>query len=79
MGFGRIRRLRALDDLAGYAALREYFLRHVVVADSFGCGLVLEAPTWRASRDWGDRLGYRLLNFANATLVTASAVQRTMR
>jgi S-methylmethionine-dependent homocysteine/selenocysteine methylase len=47
-----------LDDAAGYAALRDYFLRHVAVADSFGCGLILEAPTWRASRDWGDRLGY---------------------
>lgn len=47
-----------LDDPAGYTALRDYFLRHVVVADTFGCGLILEAPTWRASRDWGARLGY---------------------
>ena len=47
-----------LDDPAGYVALREYFLRHVDVADQFGCGVILEAPTWRASRDWGDRLGY---------------------
>lgn len=47
-----------VDDPAGYVALREYFLRHVVVADSFGRGVILEAPTWRASRDWGARLGY---------------------
>jgi S-methylmethionine-dependent homocysteine/selenocysteine methylase len=47
-----------LDDPAGSAALRDYFLRHVAVADTFGCGLILEAPTWRASRDWGARLGY---------------------
>ena len=47
-----------LDDPGGYVALRDYFVRHVVVADSFGCGLILEAPTWRASRDWGVRLGY---------------------
>jgi S-methylmethionine-dependent homocysteine/selenocysteine methylase len=47
-----------LDDPDGCAALRDYFQRHVAVADSFSCGLVLEAPTWRASRDWGDRLGY---------------------
>ncbi len=47
-----------LDDPAGCVALREYFLRHVDVADHFGCGLILEAPTWRASRDWGIRLGY---------------------
>ncbi|HEY3925516.1 MAG TPA: homocysteine S-methyltransferase family protein [Acidothermaceae bacterium] len=47
-----------LDDPEGYVALRDYFVRHVAVADSFGCGLILEAPTWRASRDWGARLGY---------------------
>lgn len=47
-----------LDDPAGRVALREYFLRHVVLAEAFGCGLILEAPTWRASRDWGARLGY---------------------
>ena len=47
-----------LDDGAGYVELREYLLRHVAVAHSFECGLILEAPTWRASRDWGARLGY---------------------
>jgi S-methylmethionine-dependent homocysteine/selenocysteine methylase len=47
-----------LDDPAGCVALRDYFLRHVAVADAFGCGLILEAPTWRASREWGERLGY---------------------
>ena len=47
-----------LDDPAGYAALRKYFLEHVALAHSFECGLILEAPTWRASRDWGARLGY---------------------
>jgi S-methylmethionine-dependent homocysteine/selenocysteine methylase len=47
-----------LDDPSGYAALGDYFLRHVAVADGFGCGLILEAPTWRASRYWGARLGY---------------------
>jgi S-methylmethionine-dependent homocysteine/selenocysteine methylase len=47
-----------LDDAAGYVALRDYFMRHIAVADSFGCGLILEAPTWRASRDWGAKLGY---------------------
>jgi S-methylmethionine-dependent homocysteine/selenocysteine methylase len=46
------------DDRAGYAALEQYFLRHLAVAEAFGCGVILEAPTWRASRHWGDRLGY---------------------
>jgi S-methylmethionine-dependent homocysteine/selenocysteine methylase len=47
-----------LDDAVGYVALRDYFVRHVAVADRFGCGLILEAPTWRASQEWGTRLGY---------------------
>src|SRR5450432_3326176 len=47
-----------LDDRAGYAAVEQYFLRHLAVAEAFGCGVILEAPTWRASRHWGDRLGY---------------------
>jgi len=55
-----------LDDPAGYVALREYFLRHVVVADSFGCAVILEAPTWRASRDWGARLGYSAAQLRSA-------------
>lgn len=47
-----------LDDPAGYAALQQYFVRHLAVAEAFGCGVILEAPTWRASRHWGERLGY---------------------
>jgi S-methylmethionine-dependent homocysteine/selenocysteine methylase len=54
-----------LDDAAGYIALREYFLRHVAVAHRFECGLILEAPTWRASRDWGARLGYSQAQLAD--------------
>src|SRR5450432_1028882 len=55
-----------LDDPAGYVALREYFLRHVAVAESFGCAVILEAPTWRASRDWGARLGYSAAQLRSA-------------
>ena len=47
-----------LDDERGRAALRAYFRRHAEVAAEFGCGLILETPTWRASADWGVRTGY---------------------
>jgi S-methylmethionine-dependent homocysteine/selenocysteine methylase len=47
-----------LDDPAGVAALKQYFRRHLGIARAFDCGLILEAPTWRASRQWGERLGY---------------------
>lgn len=47
-----------LDIDAGRAALRAYVEDHVRVADRAGVGIVVETPTWRASSDWGDRLGH---------------------
>ena len=42
----------------GEAALRKYFGTYAALAKRFGVGLVLESATWRASADWGARLGY---------------------
>jgi S-methylmethionine-dependent homocysteine/selenocysteine methylase len=47
-----------LDDPAGLKALQQYFARHLAISREFDCGVILEAPTWRASRHWGERLGY---------------------
>ena len=47
-----------LRDAAGVAALRKYFQTYAAIAQRFGTGLVLESVTWRASADWGARLGY---------------------
>jgi homocysteine S-methyltransferase len=47
-----------VGDARGGAALEAYFRRHVDIAVRHGCGVILEAPTWRASRDWGARIGY---------------------
>ncbi len=47
-----------LDDPAGVTALKQYFRRHLAIARTFECGLILETPTWRASPHWGERLGY---------------------
>jgi homocysteine S-methyltransferase len=44
----------------GEAALRRYFESYVAVAARHGAGLVLESATWRASLDWGARLGFPL-------------------
>jgi len=49
-----------LDTEAGLAALRRYFATYVDLAHRLGLGLVLEAPTWRASSDWAVALGYPL-------------------
>ena len=47
-----------LEDEAGIAALRNYYCRYLDIASDAGTGFVLETPTWRASADWGTRLGY---------------------
>lgn len=47
-----------VDDDAGRQLLREYFLGYAAIARTHGAPLRLETPTWRASADWGARLGY---------------------
>ena len=47
-----------LKHEAGIAALSRYYRRYLELARDAGTGFVFESPTWRASRDWGERLGY---------------------
>ena len=47
-----------LRDDAGRAILTRYFERYARLARDRAIGAVLETPTWRASRDWGARLGH---------------------
>lgn len=51
---------------AGASHLRNYFKAYAEMARRFGVGLILESPTWRASRDWGDLLGYTADTLADA-------------
>jgi len=44
------------DD--GTEALRNYYRPHAAIARDSGTGFILESATWRASPDWGDKLGY---------------------
>ncbi len=52
----------AAFTLAGHAEgrdmLRRYYRRYLELARETARGIVLEAPTWRASRDWGELLGH---------------------
>ncbi len=50
----------------GEAALRRYFRTYAELARRFGTGLILESATWRASADWGSRLGYTAEALADA-------------
>jgi homocysteine S-methyltransferase len=47
-----------LKDARTAAILRQYYVPYAKIARQNGVGLVLESATWRASRDWGEKLGY---------------------
>lgn len=61
--------LRSVD---GHAALQRYFAQYAGIARRYGCGLVLESATWRASADWGRRLGY---SAAQLVVVNRAAIE----
>jgi len=42
----------------GYQVLQDYFEPYIQLALKNGLGFILESSTWRASRDWGARIGY---------------------
>lgn len=49
-----------LKNADGRRALRNYFAQYAKIARQNKVGIVLETVTWRASKDWGQQLGYSL-------------------
>lgn len=47
-----------LRDLEGRAALERYYRHFCAIALRSRCPIVLESPTWRANKDWAQKLGY---------------------
>jgi S-methylmethionine-dependent homocysteine/selenocysteine methylase len=47
-----------LQTDSGRTALVDYYESHIKIAKAVGLGFILESPTWRASSDWGRKLGY---------------------
>ncbi len=54
-----------LKDTAGYEALWKYFRTYAAIARSYQAGFILESATWRASSDWGEKLGYSIRELAD--------------
>lgn len=46
-----------LESTRGIQALRDYFDRYIPMAVAHDHGFVLESPTWRANRDWAQKIG----------------------
>ena len=55
-----------LKTKKGTALIRAYYERYIAIAKRNRMGFVLEGATWRASPDWGDRLGYSRAQLADA-------------
>jgi S-methylmethionine-dependent homocysteine/selenocysteine methylase len=49
-----------VGDHAGRDLLQRYYREYIEIARRAGIALQLDTPTWRASPDWGDRLGFQL-------------------
>ncbi len=47
-----------LDTPQGRQQLKKYYESYLTIARDRGTGFVLDSPTWRASLDWGEKLGY---------------------
>lgn len=49
----------------GREALRKYFRTYAAIAKRYEVGFILESATWRASADWGEKLGYSAAGIAD--------------
>jgi S-methylmethionine-dependent homocysteine/selenocysteine methylase len=47
-----------LNNAFGSEALHKYFSSYAQLAQKYQVGFILESATWRASQDWGAKLGY---------------------
>ncbi|HVO53767.1 MAG TPA: homocysteine S-methyltransferase family protein [Solirubrobacterales bacterium] len=61
-----------LREEAGREALRRYYGDFAGIARDHRAGFILDTPTWRASPNWGERLGYSAAEVAD---VNREAVQ----
>jgi S-methylmethionine-dependent homocysteine/selenocysteine methylase len=46
----------------GVNQLKSYYAPYIDIALANKSGIILDTPTWRASHDWGDQLGYSVLD-----------------
>jgi S-methylmethionine-dependent homocysteine/selenocysteine methylase len=47
-----------LDDNNGREILKKYYRQYATIAREYKTGFVLESMTWRASEEWGTKIGY---------------------
>jgi homocysteine S-methyltransferase len=65
-----------VDDERGRDRLLHYYGEYVEVARRAGTGVQLDTPTWRASPDWGERLGYSVSELARVNREAVALIDR---
>lgn len=63
----------------GPEMLQQELAEYVTIAHRLGAGLVMESPTWRASRDWADMLGWSKAELASANRDSIALVESFRR
>jgi S-methylmethionine-dependent homocysteine/selenocysteine methylase len=65
-----------VDDERGRERLLHYYDEYVAIARRAGTAVQLDTPTWRASPDWGERLGYTLKELRRVNRDAVALVDR---
>ena len=65
-----------VDDDRGRERLLRYYAEYVDIARRAGTAVQLDTPTWRASADWGDRLGYSADELRRVNRDAVALIQR---
>lgn len=68
-----------LKSEAGSEALRRYYRRHAAIAAAQGAAFILESATWRASPDWGAKLGYSATDMVRANRGAIALLEEVRR
>jgi S-methylmethionine-dependent homocysteine/selenocysteine methylase len=71
--------LTLLEKRDGIVGLRNYYQRFLDIARQHGTGFVLDAPTWRASPDWGETLGFDLAKLAGLNVRAIELIEGVRR
>ncbi len=64
-----------LKTAAGTKVVRDYYARHAEIARRNAMGFIFEAPTWRASADWGAKLGYSATGLADINRASIAVLE----
>ncbi|MBI1279531.1 MAG: homocysteine S-methyltransferase [Anaerolineaceae bacterium] len=47
-----------LQNEDGLKTMERYYHDYAAIAQRYGVGFIFDTPTWRANRDWGNKLGF---------------------